>query len=165
MRKRCVLLLVPLLCAACESNPAEPSPPTPLIPSVAGNYAGTLSFSDSASLSRNNIGNAKRLDGQHRASAVERTTEHSVPHGHPVRGDDDRQDRFVGNEVRNVFIRAPVLYHYGATGGFVERDLRISVARSIAIDSDTQRRRASGGRVLRSPPHHQPHEAIVQARG
>ena len=44
MRKRCALLLVPLLLAACDGNPTAPN--SPPVPSVAGSYSGTVRTSD-----------------------------------------------------------------------------------------------------------------------
>ena len=42
MRKRCALLLVPLLLAACDGNLTAPN--SPPVPSVAWSYSGTISL-------------------------------------------------------------------------------------------------------------------------
>ena len=42
MRKRCALLLGPLLLAACDGNPTAPD--SPAVQSVAGSYSGTVSI-------------------------------------------------------------------------------------------------------------------------
>jgi hypothetical protein len=127
MRKRCVLLLMPLLFTACDNNLTDPSP---LIPSVAGNYAGTTSYSDSfvcrttTSVTQN--GSTVSIGPLQLSGPLEGQNGACPNTGIPLRETTINESGSLG-PTGGTFSQGTCFFSYSATGGFVERDLRISL--------------------------------------
>jgi hypothetical protein len=116
---RRVLLLVPLLLAACADSVTEPSPP---IPAVAGQYSGTVSpaFFGSATTSVTQSRTTVTIEPLHVNAPV--VCPIIVPFG------DTTIDHTGAFRMKSgTFSVCHCLFHYTATGGFVERELRISL--------------------------------------
>jgi hypothetical protein len=122
MKQLCVLLLVPLLFAACESNVTKPSPPSPPIPSVAGHYyAGTIqgNYWGPITTSVTQSGTTVTIEPLQVSNGRCPLT---IPFGETTI---DETGSF--GKKSGTFSWCDCFYYYDATGGFVERELRISL--------------------------------------
>ena len=121
--RRVLPLLVPLLCAACADSVTEPSPP---IPSVAGNYAGTTlpgtPLFGPTTTSVTQSGTLVTIEPLQISSGL-------CPTSIPFSTTTIDQTGSFGTKS-GTFSYCRCLYHYTATGGFGERDLQISLRAS-----------------------------------
>jgi len=127
MSRPCVLMLLPVLFAGCGNNLTDPSTQIPsVVPSVAGQYSGTTRISESPGAIVWSTTTSVTQSGTTVSVEPLQLSGGQCPSSIPFGETTIDKAGSLGTKS-GTFSQCHCVYNYVATGGFIQRDLQISL--------------------------------------